>query len=109
MSASPTLRALGALVLLALTACYNEANFEDDFTEAMCAMQFECYDEAQQENLQWEDEETCIDERARNDVSEDCDFSRSVAQACVEDTHAMSCDDLYNARWPTTCEIVCGE
>lgn len=109
MSASPTPRALSALALLALTACYTEANYEADFTEAMCAKTFECYDDAQQENLLWEDEDTCLDERVQQETSEDCEFDGGAAQACVEDTQIMSCQDFIGGRWPTNCEIVCGE
>lgn len=97
------------MALLALTACYNESNYEADYTEASCAKTFECYDEAQQENLLWEDEDTCIDQRDEKDISEDCEFNSGAAQACVEETQAMSCQDFYDGRWPTNCEIVCGE
>lgn len=109
MSASPYHRPLGALALLALTACYNEADYEADYTEAMCAKTFECYDSAQQENLLWEDEDACVAERDEQETSEDCEFDGNSAQACVEDTQALSCQDFYAGRWPTTCETVCGE
>lgn len=109
MSESPYSRPLVALALLALTACYNEADYEADYTHAMCAKTFECYDAAQQENLLWESEDTCVDERGEQETSEECIFDGTSAQACVQDTETLSCQDFYAGRWPTTCEFVCGE
>ncbi|MFT5583201.1 MAG: hypothetical protein ACI9VR_000779 [Cognaticolwellia sp.] len=110
MSAFRLHRPLGALALFALTACYNEAAYEADYTEAMCEKTFECYDDAQQENLLWEDESTCVAQRDDQDTtSDDCDFDGNSAQACVEDTQALNCQEFYAGRWPSTCETVCGE
>lgn len=100
---------LSVVALLALSACYSETDYQADYTAAMCAKTFECYDEAQQENLLWDDEATCVSERDESEASEECDFDGNSAQTCVADTEALSCQDFYAGRWPSSCEIVCGE
>jgi hypothetical protein len=100
---------MGALALLALTACYNESDFQADYAEAICSKTYECYDSAQQETLLWDDESACVDEREDSETSEECDFDGNSGQACVEDTQALTCQDFFAGRWPSTCETVCGE
>lgn len=98
-------------LLLGLSACYKEADYEAEYTEAICDKYFECYDEAQQENLSWSSAEDCYEERDTPLVTEDstCEFDSDNAKLCVEETRDLACADLYDGRWPTPCASVCGE
>lgn len=106
------LRLLGAAgFLFSLVSCYSQADYAEDYTQAICDKMFECLDESVAEYFQYADEDECVDDRADSTQVEydDCVFSPADARACVEETEALACDEYERGRWPTSCDLVCGE
>ncbi len=88
-----------------LVACgYPVERFQEDFDEASCQWQADCYD--------YQSVETCIAESSSSwDGVEACSYDEDAARECVKDTNKMPCpDEEEGVVFPDACAEVwsCG-
>ncbi len=94
------------LSLLIVTGCYDKVQFTEDYNSVNCDRTFECYPEEQQILLSYETATACkaywADEPAP-EIGEGCAFDGGVAESCVEELAAMSCETFIAGELPESC------
>ena len=102
------------LTLSLLAGCFSGTDYAEGYVEAQCERILECYSEESLAVLPYSDVEGCLEykaaeieaEEART-AAEDCAFDRKLAQTCVDDLYAISCDEFNANEFPDDCYDVC--
>ena len=95
------------MIMLAMVlGCYSKESYTEDVSVAFCTLYDDCdYLKVQQ----IDDYDACISvvSESQDPENRDCDWDAGAAKSCVEDVNQMTCDDLYEADFPLSCEQVC--
>ena len=90
------------VLLLGLGCAYPEEAFLDEFDEASCDWQVDCYN--------YQDHETCLSAAAtsRTAIPDTCTYDPDAARECVRDYESIDCPNgnEYSANIPEACEQV---
>lgn len=100
---------IGAISLMA--ACLTEDSFTDQYQIETCDLAIECFDDVTLEFLEWETAQDCLDAgdeaEGDDDDAEECDFDAAMAQDCLDEVAAISCDDYVEGVSMDSCADVC--
>ncbi len=104
------------LPFVALTACYSEADYAEDYQRISCEKTLECFTEDQAALLDYADVDECLDyfadtigEVEDSFVSEECTFDKGAAKECVSEYEALDCEDALAGAYPDACGEICEE
>jgi hypothetical protein len=104
------------LPFVALTACYSEADYAEDYQRISCEKTLECFTEDQAALLDYADVDECLDYFAdtigevEDDLAgADCTFDKDAAKECISESEALSCEDALGGAYPDACEEICEE
>ncbi len=99
-----------ALLLLAASACYSEADYRQDINTARCEWYEAC---GYLETLGYDAVSDCVDEYALKDqldaeegIAVCEDFDADKARACVEGWQTLDCA-ISEEDYPAECDAVC--
>ncbi|MCB9764602.1 MAG: hypothetical protein H6739_32810 [Alphaproteobacteria bacterium] len=100
------------LLLMGLTACYTEPEYDEDYDEVFCEHMLSCSDAAVKEVLPYGDVDECVDYRGALILDEDaeapiCAFDPSAARDCIREMRQMSCEAFEGSDYPSACDRVC--
>ncbi len=104
--------AMLAATMMTTVACFTEASFTEQYDQAFCDLNFECLDAVILEFYGWETTQDCIDAREEDAEAEPggmevCSFDSEVAQACLDELAAVSCEDYRENIGFDSCSDTC--
>lgn len=89
------------LPLLLLCACaMTEEDWSTERLRVSCELNYDCTPADEHAYLPWDNLEDCMDPSEDGSITIQCPFDGKVAEDCIAEWEALSCDDFRTGNMP---------